>query len=141
MQIVILGTKERKDIERIVKRSRRRDNWYRPNVLGSAPPRTNPQHCCQIGTHRCVFSYSVQSSTGKVFRHLSISVKERGLAPAPIAVKVIAQRFGFTGLTEDMLQTTARFPESWQIKTQFDHPVDDPCIVVLEDTGINERSN
>lgn len=60
-------------------------------------PGENPNHVVQLHSYRCVFSISHTKADGKTWRHLSISVRERGKFPAPIVAFTIAGMFGFTG--------------------------------------------
>jgi hypothetical protein len=69
-------------------------HWYEPLKKAGAPS-DDPNHWVKIGRYRCVFSFSVEQRTRKVFRHLVI--KAKGKVARLVEAFEIAEAFGFTG--------------------------------------------
>ncbi len=100
-------------------------HWYWIN--SDWVPGQVPEHTCQLGDYRCVFSFTVTPMPDfEIVRHLSISVPEKGMAPSFAAAAEIAGLFGFSG---------------WEngVKAQVQagkwiagpHAID-PCVVIVE---------
>lgn len=100
---LILGPTERAAIQEVVTFAARPENYYRPFAGHTGPPGDKESYIREIGlpdrTYRCVYSITV-ASNGQFFRHLSISIpgmKEKSLAPNPLACWTLAVAYGFTG--------------------------------------------
>ena len=134
MRILELSPAAKRKVAKIVAHAKKRKNWYRPNAVGwmSKIPGHDKRHQCKLNTFRCVFSYSVDMANNRVVRHLSISVPSEKY-PNTVAVIEIAKMFGFTGAGEAMGE---KFPDDWIVHLKADEPIDDHCIVVGQDTGI-----
>ena len=134
IRILDLGDQSLRKTAKVAAYAKKKVNWYNPRVAGwmSKIPGHDPRSQCELNDYRCVFSYTIDSERRKVFRHLSISVPSENYAN-PIAVKTIASMFGFTG--SDGAHDD-NFPEDWVIRVKKDGPIDDHCIVVGQDTGL-----
>jgi hypothetical protein len=131
---LVIGPKQRKQAAKILKHSKKRANWYNPTVAGwmNRIPGHMREHTCKMGNYRCVFSWTLNKHQ-RVFRHLTVSVPDKDKYPLPEGILMIAPLFGFT---TDGEKTEAGFPASWGLDVKDDHPIDDPCVEVIEYTGI-----
>ena len=102
MRPLIIDDKAKTEANRVIAYAM--DHPYHP---GQPVPGDNPNFVAQLGTYRCVFTFTHIS--GKVFRHLSISVPSEKYSN-PIAAFMIADLFGFTGWNEQM---GGQIPKSW----------------------------
>jgi hypothetical protein len=141
VRVLQLNDRNKARVSKVVAHSKKKRNWYLAGPGGKYSPGSVPgrdkRHCCQLDSYRCVFSYTC--SDDKVWRHLSVSVDKGKSLPHPAAVHVIAHLFGFSGSSTDLPPTEEEafnFPTSWLIQVRQDHPVDDDCIVIAEDTGL-----
>jgi hypothetical protein len=73
-----------------------RGHWYEP-LKATVAPEDEPRHQVKMGRYRCVFSFSVEERSRKVYRHLVIRVKGKGRYPRAFAAYRIAEAFGFSG--------------------------------------------
>jgi hypothetical protein len=89
-------------------------------------PGENPNLTVYLNTYRCVFSFTKETATGKVYRHLSVSVPS-GKYPNPFAVYEIATLFGFTGWDG----VSEKPPEGWGGKVDEE----DHCIQLIQMLG------
>jgi hypothetical protein len=92
--IFVLDDVGRRRIARLKKFASQPENHYRPRP-GVPPPGDDPRFCVKLGTYRCVFT--VTRAKGKLFRHLSISVKRHNRYPLIEPTEVIGRLFGFEG--------------------------------------------
>lgn len=132
-RLLELSDRSKAKAQRIVSFAKKRKNWYRTRG-DMTPPGIDRRYNCQLNSFRCVFSWTLDTRANKVMRHLSISVESEKNFPHPIAVKQIAGMFGFTGSDGDLNE---KFPEDWLIHIKKDDPIDDNCIILAQDTGIN----
>jgi hypothetical protein len=70
-------------------------------------PSNNPNHVAQVHQYRNVFSITI--TNGQAWRHLEVSVTEKGQFAAPIVALTLAQIFGFTGWDG----VTPKPPQHW----------------------------
>jgi hypothetical protein len=84
------------------------NHYDRAKAQGRKFPKDDPAHIVQIFQYRCAFSISIDPN-GKPWRHVSISVPEKGQFAAPIVALNIAQIFGFTGWDG----VTEKPPQDW----------------------------
>ena len=82
------------------------DYPYDPDIH-KTPPDDNEKYVCELGTYRCVFTYT--HLEGNVSRHLSISVPGTKY-PNVAAILMIATEFGFTGWDQKNFH---ELPENW----------------------------
>ncbi len=96
MPILALGPEDEARIKAVVEFAAKPENHYRllPGV-DSTPPGLDPNFCAQLGHYRCVFSHTVTPDC--MYRHLSVSIPKPWRFPHPMAIEIIAKRFGFTG--------------------------------------------
>jgi hypothetical protein len=80
---------------------------YRP---GDKTPGDAVGHVAFLNRYRVVFTFT--HVEGIVFRHITISMPERGKFPHPIAAFTIAVVFGFTGWSTEMGEQA---PKDWRI--------------------------
>jgi hypothetical protein len=100
MNILIIDEDTKAQVRQVVEYSLAARNHYFIRAGGKSyqkPPGENPNHIVQLHSYRCVFSISIEERTRKAWRHLSISVREKGKFAAPIVAFTIAGLFGFTG--------------------------------------------
>lgn len=89
-------TEELKEqVRRVVEYATASCNHY-DVASGQKPPQENPNHVIQIHLYRCLFSISIDPEN-KAWRHLQISVAQKGQFVAPVVALTIASMFGFTG--------------------------------------------
>jgi hypothetical protein len=103
MRPLILGPTELAAIQEVVAFAARPENHYRPFTGDIVPPGDKKSYILAFGLpdrpYRCVYSIT-EASTGKLFRHLSISIpgmESRSVAPNPFACWTLARAYGFTG--------------------------------------------
>lgn len=87
----------------------------KPNAPGD-----DERFVAQLGSYRCVFSYT--HSDGAVWRHLSVSVPGKNF-PHPFAMFTIATLFGFTGWDERTIEPS---PAEWEIEVK----VSEHCVMI-----------
>jgi hypothetical protein len=93
------------------------------HIPGEFVPGDNPNFVTTLDTYRCVFTFTHNS--GKVWRHLSISVPSEKY-PNPAAAFMIATLFGFTGWDERTIDVA---PKGWGIGIhKHEH-----CIVLAQE--------
>ena len=141
VRVLCLGKSNLDKTSKVLAHARKKKHWYLVGdggvVATGEAPGHDRRHRCRLNDFSCVFSYTLLDD--KVWRHLSVSVgdPEEKALPAPAAVKMIARLFGFTGLDTDELAGDAyEFPKTWQMQVRKNHPVDDDCIVLLEQTDL-----
>jgi hypothetical protein len=106
MSVLLIGEREEKAIAKALELAR---DAYLPWSIGErimVPPTAeltlkdrkhdNPfprsQHL-MLGTYQCAISFEEQPAG--LVRHLSVSVRRHGKVPTPLAMKMIAEAFGF----------------------------------------------
>lgn len=129
LQILPIDEQAQLDVNKVVEFAKQREHWYDPYKVGAIIPGSDPRYVCNLGTYRCVFTYTIVRRSKKILRHLSISVKDKGRLPAIPPTMAIAQMFGFTA---DHRGPQGPIPEDWIVHVQADHPVDDDCIVLAQ---------
>lgn len=100
MSILVINNDTKELVRRVIEYAQAPRNHYFIREGGQSyqkPPGDNPNHVAYLYSYRCVFSISHTKADGKTWRHLSISVQQKGKFPAPIVAFTIAQMFGFTG--------------------------------------------
>lgn len=95
LRVLLIGPPELEAIARVVAYANDPQHRYRPREPAPQTPGDNPSHVLQLGDFRIV--YSLTEVSREVFRHLSVSVPNPEKLPAPAAVEVIMQHFGFVG--------------------------------------------
>jgi hypothetical protein len=95
LRLLLIGPPELDAIARVVAYANDPENRYRPREPAAQTPGDNPSHVLHLGDFRIV--YSLTEVKREVFRHLSVSVPNPEKLPAPAAVEVIMQHFGFVG--------------------------------------------
>lgn len=103
-----------------------RQHVYDPSDNGIVPG-DNPSFVCYLNTYRCVFTYTRSPDTGKLYRHLSISVPSKDY-PSVEAAAAIAGLFEFTGADQGV---EARLRDgNWMMHLEEREP---HCIVLAEE--------
>jgi hypothetical protein len=102
-----------------------RANVYYPE--NARVPGDNPKYSCHLNSFRCVFTYTKDPESGKLFRHLSISVPSKDY-PSPEAVSVIAGLFEFRG-SEEGVEDQVRNGK-WILHVEHEEP---HCVVLAEE--------
>lgn len=99
MRALIIDDRAEAAAERVRAYASRPENLYivRDGKSSQRPPGENWQHMCRLDSYRCVFSFTKDANTGKVYRHLSISIPSEAKYPHQAAAFTIAELFGFTG--------------------------------------------
>jgi hypothetical protein len=90
-------------------------------------PGDNPSFVCHMNTYRCVFTYTKSPATGKLFRHLSVSVPSPDY-PSPEAIVAIAGLFEFSGASQGLEARLAAGKWIMHVEKQEPH-----CIVLAEE--------
>jgi hypothetical protein len=80
----------------------------------------------QLNTYCCVFSYTMDQSTGDLYRHLSISIPREGYMAHPVVVAELAGLYGFSGHEQGVEARLAN--GAWLINVNKQ----DHCIVLGE---------
>lgn len=140
MRALILDPPARRRIADLVAMAKLPDHWYVPGKTTS--PGDQADHVVNIDQgFRCVFSWTRE---GKIYRHLSISVRALGdvpdrwpaaadvedRLPNPHAVYLLAAEFGFTGAKLVGEVPIGPGPD-WNIGR---HP-NEPCVVVVQEVA------
>jgi hypothetical protein len=93
MRPLIIGPDERAAISTLVGFAAEPENWFHPE--SGIVPGLNPAYAVHVPIgFRCVFT--ITQAEDKRFRHLSISVPDKGRYPSPEAAVMLAKEFGFT---------------------------------------------
>lgn len=121
MQVLLSGPEEQARVREITAYAEAQGHWYKPGV--SPIPGDTPEHSTILGTYRCVFSITVGNDA--LYRHLSISVPQKGRLPLPFVVFEIATMFGLTGWTQDMEDKS---PEGWMLHVSQE----ENCVVIAQ---------
>src|SRR5277367_4473326 len=93
MRVLVLDQEAKEKAAQVMAYARR--HIYFPDEDAEVPG-DNPCFVCELSTYRCVFTYTKSFETGKLYRHLSISVPSKDY-PSPEAVCAIAGLFEFGG--------------------------------------------
>jgi hypothetical protein len=138
MRALMISDDVRALTKSIVNYASKREHWYDPQDrsdgwLARLPGHNSNLKCVLPVDYRCVFSFTRQI-TGRVLRHLSVSVPTVDSMPHPHAVYEIAKLFDFTDSVD--LRSVPPFPDDWAIHVNRGGPLDDECIVVFQDTGL-----
>jgi hypothetical protein len=96
LRVLLIGPPELEAIARVVAYASRPEHLYRPFEPAPVTPGDDPGYVLHLGDFRIVYSHT-RSKDKTVFRHLSVSVPNPEKLPAPAAVEVIMQHFGFVG--------------------------------------------
>lgn len=120
MRALIIDNEAKVKIFNVVEHAAK--NHYRPGP-GVPPPGDDDRFVANLGTYRCVFSYT--HSDGKLWRHISMSVPSSQY-PNPAAAFTIATEFGFAGWDK---RTLYRAPDGWLI----DLKKDEHCVVLAQE--------
>jgi hypothetical protein len=100
-------------------------HWYVPSQ-SKVVPGDDPGHVVRLNSYRCVFSFTLDQGSGKVYRHLSISVKGKGKYPHPFAAFSIADLFGFSGWDAKSVEAK---PKDWLLNVnKKEH-----CIILVQE--------
>ena len=102
------------------------ENWFHA-FKDKWIPGDRPEYVLHIDTFKCVFTYTV-APTGPMYRHLSVSVPGK-VYPNPIAIKMIADMFGFTGSRPPQSQDDPGFGMDWVV----DLDEGEGCVVVVQE--------
>jgi len=104
MSVLIIDRRSRHRIAELIKRARRRPVPLELTMQGSADASPTlmlkdrkqrpPSDHMMLGSYRVAFSFEHQPDG--LMRHLSISAPKVGTVPNEIALKMIAEEFGFT---------------------------------------------
>lgn len=98
MRMLVIEEKDKAAATEVVNYARKQKNWFivRRGQPQSSIPGYNPRLIVELfDGFRCVFSYTLNTSTDRLFRHLSVGVPGENY-PSPIALREIALLFGFT---------------------------------------------
>jgi len=124
MRVLTIDDDQRTAIKHLVNFARQPDAWYKPGRSRWIPG-DNPQYVLHVDSYRCVFTYTLMLE-GTVYRHLSLSVPGKAY-PHPLATKIIADMFGFTG-SREAAPDDPGFGPDWLL----DMHEDENCIVVAQ---------
>jgi len=103
-----------------------RQHIYHPGA-DAVVPGSVPGHVCYLTGYRCVFTYTKSPETGKLYRHLSVSVPSEKF-PNPAAMAIIAGLFEFSGADQGL---EARLEAGkWMMRIEKEEP---HCIVLAEE--------
>lgn len=91
-------------------------------------PGDNPRYVCHLNTYRCVFTYTRDPKSGKLYRHLSISVPSNQY-PNLISAAAIAGLFEFSGADLGVEKQLAN--GRWLLHVEKKH--EPHCIVLAEE--------
>jgi hypothetical protein len=104
MRLLTIDDAAKAKVQRVLDYAKQPEHWYIVETGGGSkqkPPGDNENHVVQLDTYRCVFSFSKEMRTDKLYRHLSISIPDttnypHEKYPNPMAAYTIAEMFGFT---------------------------------------------
>lgn len=91
--ILVIDDAGHERIRRLVTFASQPENYYRPGPLVPTPG-DNSRYVVTLGTYRCVFTHT-KMPDGRLYRHLSISVKRNDRFPLPEGVEMVGKLFGF----------------------------------------------
>jgi len=120
---LLIDDKAKAEVARVVAYAM--DHPYHPSRTKSVPG-DDPGHVVYLQTYKCVFTFT--HSSGKVFRHLTISVPAKDKFPHPIAAFMIAEMFGFTGY-DDKHKPGAPGPD-WMVDVKNN----EGCVMLAQET-------
>lgn len=119
MRALIIDDVARADVVRVLAHAA--EHHYRP-APSARPPGDDDGLIANLGTYRCVFSFT--HVDGIIWRHITISVPGKDYA-SPAAAFMIADLFGFTGYDE---KSPSRPGSDWQAGVnEHDH-----CVAILQ---------
>ena len=124
MRPLVIDDDQQRGVDALVKFASEEENWFHA-FKDTWTPGDRPEYILHLNSYRCVFTCT-ESSDGKLYRHLSISVPAD--YPAPIAVFQLAAMFGFTG-GQDGSGICVGPGDSWSIRVDTEAH----CIVVAQE--------
>jgi hypothetical protein len=123
MRMLVMDDMAKAKVKHVLDHALDPAHYYRPHKDARVPG-DDPRFVAHLDVgYRCVFTITEEPS-GKIFRHLSISVDGKDM-PNPLAAYSIADMFGFTGWDGK----SELPPRGWMLNVdKADH-----CIVLGQD--------
>lgn len=114
MRSLLLGADQRQQIQNLCRFAADPAHWFtQARIAECFVPGDVPEYVLTLQTFRCVFTWT-ESSTGRMFRQLSVSIPDPMKLPGRVAVFALADAFGLTGW--DLERNQGRPPQDWIVE-------------------------
>ena len=123
MRVLIIDADAKAKAERVMAYARQ--HIYYP---GEPPPGDDPRHVCLLNDFCCTFSYTKDEASGKLYRHLSVSIPVPDRYPSPEAMAEIAALFEFSGAEQGVEARIKAGRWIWHVQHEEPH-----CFILAEE--------